>query len=872
VTAQPTGTVTLLFTDVEGSTRLLHQLGTERFAEALELHRRLLREPFQANRGFEFGTEGDAFFVAFARAEDAVAAAAAGQRALTEAQWPDGAEMRVRIGIHTGEPMPVETNYVGMDLHRVARIMSAGHGGQVLVSETTAALLDGSGLVDLGPHRLKDMLEPIRLYQLDIEGLPDEFPPLRSLHRTNLPVAAWPLLGREGELDAIRRLLGNGARLVTLTGPGGSGKTRLALQAAAELSDEYPDGVFFVALAPLRDLSAVTGTVAEAVGLQPDDDVAAWLASRRVLLVADNLEHLQGVGAVVTQLLVGDTTILATSRAPLRLASERELPVEPLPEDAGIELFVSRAAAAGRKVEADETVAEVCRRLDNLPLALELAAARSKLLSPTALLQRLDAALPLLAGDADDRPERQRTLRATIQWSHDLLDSDTQAAFRRLCVFRGSFTLDAAEAITEADLDQIATLLDQSLLKPLGDDRFFQLETIREYARERLDDAGETSKYALRHARYYLERLTVNEAGYDSPRREELLVWYGEEEDNFRAMLDRLIAAAPDEAAVAGPLLRRYWVGHLAYVEAQDRLHALLGLEGLRSEARGRLLASLSEVEERLGHLDAAEAAGQEALELGEVTGHERLLFEARRWLAWNADRRGDREGAARLMRDALEGAESVDERCTALALHDLGVFLVSVGRTDEARETLQRAAQAARAIDYQQLEIDSMIDLAEIDLYQHDFDSAYRVHMSALGRLRGRAELTPNYALMMGWTALGVDHRDEARGLFAEAFSRMLAARATSHTEFARALAGIALAADLAAPRQAARLYGAAAGLRERSDFDLIADDQELESYFQQPLIQALGQEAWDREQAVGANMTLEDTIELARQLAGAT
>jgi class 3 adenylate cyclase len=229
VAAQPTGTVTLLFTDMEGSTQLLDRLGAERYSEVLELHRRLLREAFGANGGFEFGTEGDAFFVAFARADDAVAAAAAGQSALAGAEWPDRAELRVRMGIHTGEPLPVESNYVGMDLHRVARIMSAGHGGEVVISESTVALLDRDRLRDLGAHRLKDLLEPVRLYQLEIDGLPDEFPPLRSLHRTNLPIAAWPLLGRERELDEIRRLLDDGARLLTLTGPGGSGKTRLAL-------------------------------------------------------------------------------------------------------------------------------------------------------------------------------------------------------------------------------------------------------------------------------------------------------------------------------------------------------------------------------------------------------------------------------------------------------------------------------------------------------------------------------------------------------------------------------------------------------------------------------------------------------------------
>src|SRR5215213_6810963 len=314
----------------------------------------------------------------------------------------------------------------------------------------------------------------------------------RSEGRT-LPVAAWPLLGRERELAEIRTLVADRARLLTLSGPGGSGKTRLAVQAAAELSEDFHDGTFFVALAPLRNTTAVRSTVAEAVGLQPDDNVAGWLASRRVLLVLDNLEHLQGVAAVVAELVVGEVVVLATSRVPLHLSVERELPVEPLPDKAAAELFVGRAAAAGRHIAVDETVTTVCRRLDNLPLAIELAAARAKLLSPAALLRRLDKALPLLVSGAVDLPERQRTLRATIESSHDLLDPDGHAAFRRLSVFRGSFTLDDAEAITGADLDQFAALLDHSLLKALGDERFFLLETLREYAGERLDEAGETA-------------------------------------------------------------------------------------------------------------------------------------------------------------------------------------------------------------------------------------------------------------------------------------------------------------------------------------------------------------------------------------------
>ena len=332
----------------------------------------------------------------------------------------------------------------------------------------------------------------------------------------------------------------------------------MALQAAAELGEQFSDGAFFVALAPLRESSMVLSAVAQAVGLRPDDDVVGWLAARRILLVLDNLEHLQDVFAVVSDLLGGESVVLATSRAPLHLSAEHELAVEPLPDEAAVELFVCRAAAVGRRIKRtlrsrrSAVGLTICR-------SQSAAAARSESLTPEALLRRLDAALPLLSGGAVDLPERQRTLRATIEWSYDLLDSDSRAAFRRLSVFRGSLTLAAAEAVVDADLDQVAALLDQSLLKLFGDDRFFLLETIREYARERLDAAGEATEFGLRHARHYLAQLHERRPHVFGPQRGDLLAWFGEEEDNFRAALDRLEYVAPSEAGDMANLLAAYW-------------------------------------------------------------------------------------------------------------------------------------------------------------------------------------------------------------------------------------------------------------------------------------------------------------------------
>ena len=856
----PTGTVTFLFTDVEGSTKLLHELGAEAYAAALAAHRLVIREACARQDGVEVDTQGDALFVAFATALAALAAAAE----LTEALA--SGPVSVRVGVHTGTPLVSEEGYVGVDVHRAARIAASGHGGQVLVSQSTASLVDGE-LRDLGEHRFKDLLAAERVYQLGSR----EFPPLKSLSRTNLPVAAWPLLGRERELEEIRGLVAGGVRVLTLTGPGGSGKTRLALQAAAELSDEFPDGTFFTGLAPLRETRTVRSAVAESAGLQADDDLVGWLASRRVLLVLDNLEQLEGVAAVVAELLVGDVVVLATSRAPLHLTAERELPVEPLADEPAAELFVSRAAAAGRTITVDETVTAVCRRLDNLPLAIELAAARVKLLSPAALLQRLDQALPLLAGGAVDLPERQRTLRATIEWSHDLLEADAQAAFRRLSVFRGSFTLDAAQAITGADLDQLAALLDHSLLKTLGDERFFLLETLREYARERLDEAGEAADYELRHARWYLDRLEANYPERLGARQPEILAWYAADEDNFRAMLDRLTDAAVIDAARAGYLLHFFWRTRGAVAEEHERLRGLLARHGPPQQSRAALLVRLSDVEMHLGRVDASDAAAREALALAEPGTEPRCL--ALLELAFSSIHRGDTEEAVRLGRQATEEAEMLDDASRIQAIGGFAGVLAGVNRTEEARSVLERFVHEARQSGLVTLETLGLGDLGALNLIEHDYESARAAYAAALTQLRSRANKYYELEALkgLGLASLGLGSRGEARAAFGEMLDLALAATRTHSAYVAGALSGIALAADPAAASRAGQLRGAVArlnieaGVVVNAYFEAQAD---LDGHFERQLAAVLGEEAWEREKRAGSTMTLEEAVALARSL----
>jgi predicted ATPase len=552
----PTGTVTFLFTDVEGSTRLLRELGAERYAEALAEHRRVVREACARHRGVEVDVQGDGVFVAFATAPAALGAA----RELTEALA--SGPIRVRVGVHTGTPLLTEEGYVGADVHRAARIAAAGHGGQVLVSESTAALSE-EALRPLGEHRLRDLLEPLRLFQLG-EG---DFPAPASLGGTNLPVQPTPFVGRESELaEALALLRDSQVRLLTLTGAGGSGKTRLALQLAAEAASEYPDGVFWVPLQALRDPELVEPTIAQTIGAT--HELALHLAPKRALLLLDNFEHVISAAHKLGELCarLPSLKLLVTSREPLHLAAEREYPVLPLREHEAVTLFGDRARAVKPDFAEAHAVLEICRRLDCLPLALELAAARVKVLSTEDLLRRLDKRLPLLTGGPRDAPERQRTLRATIAWSYELLTPDAQRVFAGLAVFTGGCTLEAAEEVCQADVDAIAELLDKSLLRRDGQ-RYFMLETIGEFALERLAEAGELEELRRRHAEYYLELARSLEDLIRSPQAAALLDRLERDHNNLRAALTWLSGATPDRAlriAVWGLAGRLHSFGDIA--------------------------------------------------------------------------------------------------------------------------------------------------------------------------------------------------------------------------------------------------------------------------------------------------------------------
>jgi predicted ATPase/class 3 adenylate cyclase len=629
----PTGTVTCLFSDIEGSTRIELALGTGPYRDLRERHRELLRAAFAAHDGYEQSTEGDSFFVLFRRAGDAVAAAVDGQRAIAAESWPDGAEVRVRMGLHTGEIEAIAGDVIGYDINRTARIAALAHGGQVLLSDAirtlvAEALPAGVGLRDLGAHRLKDLRQPEHLAQLVIDGLPDTFPPLRSLDArpNNLPIQLTTFVGRDRELaDALGLLSSN--RLLSLTGPGGTGKTRLSLQLAAAAADDFPDGVWFVALDAVRDPTLVAPTIARTVGLADNkskrsvDLLADEIGEGRVLLVLDNFEQVTEAGPDITELLrrCPNVKAIVTTRIPLRVSGEQEYPVPglPAPPDTSrlseverlnlppelreldletltqfeaVRLFIARAASVRPAFAVTNAnapaVAGIAARLHGMPLAIELAAARIKLLTPDQVLARLEHHLDLLTAGSRDLPERQQTLRGAIGWSYDLLDDGARRLVDRLSVFRGGFDLEVAERVCGPAgevggdvVERIGELVDQSLVRfdeGLDEPRFAMLETIREYAAEMLRERGEAEVMADRHAAAMLEfaQLAAPELSGASQR-----VWLERlerEHDNMRAALDRAIARPdPVLGARLSFALWRFWQQRGYLNEARARFERL---------------------------------------------------------------------------------------------------------------------------------------------------------------------------------------------------------------------------------------------------------------------------------------------------------
>ena len=831
----PSGTVTFLFTDVEGSTRRWEQ-DTPAMLGTVQRHFTLLDNAIVANNGVRFKTVGDAIQAAFPTAPDALRAAVAAQRALAAADWGALGPLAVRMALHTGVAEPRDGDYLAPALNRLARLLATAAGSQIVMTEATRnlvrdALPDDVQLRDLGEHRLRDLREAERIFQVDAAGLPTRFPPLQTIdrHMHNLPAQVTAFVGREREVaEAKRRLEEPGLRLLTLTGPGGTGKTRLALRVADDLVDHYQDGVWFVPLAPIASAGRVASAIAEAIGVResPGEPVAeslrAFLRSRCLLLVLDNFEHVVDAAPLVASLIAGapGLQVLATSRTPLRIAGEHELPVEPLgvpARDSGIrldkalaaeavQLFVDRARAVRPDFALTEhnagVVVAICRRLDGLPLAIELAAARMRLLSPEAILSRLDSRLTLLTGGGRDRPERQQTLRAAIAWSHDLLDASEQALFRRLAVFAGGWTLEAAESVVNAvagpDLsviDCLGALQDNSLIRladgdgatPAPDPRFAMLQTIQEFAQEQLVASGESDALHAAHAACFAALADAAEPHLTGRSARTWLDRLETEQDNLRAALAWLREQGDAERAVrlAGAQWRFWWLrGHID--EGREELGAALALAepngGTTTTARAAALDGAGVLAETQGDYDSAHALHEQALAISRE--------------------RNDRAGVAR-------------------SLGNLGVVAFDRRQDDRAAALLEESLALARDIGNDALIATALNDLGRVAFERGEFGRAESLYQESLV-LRRRIGSESDIARALnnlGGVALHMDAFSQAANLFGESLD--LYREVGDPWGAAGALSGLALATrSLGDAATATALFAESLGLfRETGD-----------------------------------------------------
>jgi predicted ATPase/class 3 adenylate cyclase len=725
----PRGTVTLLFTDIEGSTRLLHELGPARYADALAEHRQIVREAAAAHGGVEVDTQGDAFFLVFPTAGGATEAA------LTAREGLEAGAIRVRIGLHTGAPTTTAEGYVGEDVHRAARIAALAHGDQILVSPTTAALLESEPLRDLGPHRLKNFDGAVRLYQVGER----EFPPLRTPGSVELPTPATPFLGREQELfDAVSLVYERDPRVLTIVGPGGAGKTRFAIELARLLGDDADGGTVFVPLAPLRDAEFFLPALADRLGASSPDPaaIAARVGERRTHVVCDNLEQLlPGAARPLAELLaaVPALRLLATSREALRIHAEAELDLPPLARHEAVALFCERAQAVRPDVTATDAVVQLCDRLDGLPLALELAAARTKLLTPETLLDRLADRLDALKGTRDTE-ERHMTLRATIAWSYDLLDEDEQALFASLGVFRGGCTLETAEHVCDADLDTLASLLDKSLLRRrtgrLGEERYWMLETIREFAIERLRESGRENDLRRRHA----ERMLQIARGARRPDEPEANAeWALAEREDLRAALDW---AEENDATLGLELaveLQTLW-NTSGPSEGLERIQRLLGRAGeIPLELRANVLRVYGGTADLAGHDQLAVQQTEQSVELYRQLGDDRGVALVEQMLAVSAWRRQDWDRMRELTEHSLKVARG---RFPFIETSDywlLGQLALNDGDIERAVELTRRGTEMAHAAGWTWWESGQRHELLMLALRRGELEEAEREGLTAL-------------------------------------------------------------------------------------------------------------------------------------------
>ena len=942
----PTGTVTFLFSDIEGSTRLLQEIG-DGYAEVLAQHRRILRAAFAAHDGVEIGTEGDSFFVAFARASDALAAATEGQRGL------EAGRVRVRMGLHTGEPLLTDEGYVGMVVHRGARIADAAHGGQVLLSAAVAALVDGRlpdgvTLRDLGRVRLKDLAAPEQVYQVVHPQLRQTFPPLRSLEATpnNLPQQTTSFIGREREIAAIEALLAK-TRLLTLTGSGGSGKTRLSLHAAADVVDQYPDGAWFVELASLAEPSRVPQTVATVLGLMEEpgkpmtEALVAHLDAKRVLLILDNCEHLLDACAKLADALVrrcAGVTILASSREALGIAGEQtyRVPSLSLPDRSGVptpqtlsmyesvRLFIDRALLVRRDFEVTNrnapALASLCHHVDGIPLAIELAAARVRSLSVEEIDRRLDQRFRLLTGGSRTALPRHQTLRALIDWSYDLLQDPERRLLQRLSVFVGGWTLEGAEAVCAGGivdkgeiLDLLTSLIDKNLVVADQSDshlRYRLLETVRQYAQDRLGEGGDGDELLERHLDCFLALAEELEPKLLGAEQTECLQRLEEEHENLRASLDYgLVASGPGVGLRLCGALQRFWStrGHLVEgqewcVRALERPGAeqptlerakvltaagsLANFQGDYALARAwhtesltirRQLGDRTGMAASLGNLGGvaldqsdyalAWALTEECLAISRELGHREFIEIALGNLASVARQRGDHSTARTLNEESMAIArEQGDRGGVAASLNNLGMIALDQGDLATARANFEESLGITRATGGFRGITAALSGLGQVALGEGDLvgTRARYEESLAIGRKSGDGRRIADSLRNLGNVARLQRDYLAARMLYAESLA--ITRKQGDKDAIANSLAELAeMAVDRSDFPVAAGIWGAVERLREDVGSPMSPSEKPRYDGIVMSARAALGDTAFDRAWREGRALTNEQAIELA-------
>jgi predicted ATPase/class 3 adenylate cyclase len=904
VSELPRGTVTLVFTDIEGSTRLLASLGS-RYEMVLGDHRRVLRDAFSSHGGVEVDTQGDALFYAFAKAHDAVTAAVEGQRALASHDFGQGVELRVRMGIHTGEPTVGLEGYVGQDVHLGARICAASWGAQIVASSATAALVSWAlkdvTLRPLGDHALKDIDERVELHQVEAPGLRADFPVLRTVgtHPTNLPPRLSPLIGRDQDLAALKELLGSPeTSVISLVGPGGTGKTSLAAALGAKMLPLFPDGVFFVELSALTDASLVVPAIAQALSLRESSGrslqeiLREHVSSKEMLLILDNFEQVMGAAPEVSSLVRETPALkaLVTSREALRLQGEKEFPVAPLAlpsssydpeavaESPAVTLFLARAHDVWPDFHPSPSdltlVADICRRLDGLPLAIELAAARVKVFSLAALNERLKQSLKVLTSGRRDASARQRTLRGAISWSYDLLTPDEQALFRRVGVFAGGFTLEAAEAVCDrGDLDTdllegLASLVEKNLVRTDElRERFSLLETIREFAAEKLEESGEGEETRRAHAEFFRTLVEEAEPHLTGPEQDKWLGRLEADHDNIRSALEWWLAHDGAGAAATAGSLWRFWDVRGYFTEGRSWLERSLDSDICPAEVTARVLHGLASLAEAQGDYGSVESSGHDALTLFRRLDKPREVAGSLGLLGWSAYRQGDLARAKTLCEEAVDTARDAgDVWALGRALIGLGAVLGDEGDHMAAAAAFEEALALQRRVDDHLGAATTLLNLGDLALHDGDAPQAKIVLEEALEHARRLGDTWTMCAAManLGLVSLMEDEVSEASRLLSD--SLVLARQMGSPYVVATVLEAMGcVAAHEKHVRRSGTRFGAAHKLRQEGGVPVTPSEERFYETFLRSIRKSQHSGEWEEGWKDGHSMSAEQAVALA-------